>query len=76
MELSPPSIRTFAVGTAYHIGALISSASATIEATIGERFKLPPSKEGTPRYNYGIVMCIFLGCVSANGSKAQHQKHI
>ncbi|KAF2102784.1 MFS general substrate transporter [Rhizodiscina lignyota] len=63
MELAPSSIRTFAVGVAYHIGALVSSASATIEATIGEQFPLPPSKEGVKRYEYGIVMCIFLGCV-------------
>lgn len=72
MELSPPAIRTFAVGTAYHIGALISSASATIEATIGERFPLPPTEEGTKRYKYGLVMCIFLGCVSRNARKSLH----
>lgn len=64
MELSPGSFRTFIVGTSYQLGNLVSSASSTIEATIGERFPLPP-KGKTLRYNYGIVICIFMGCVYA-----------
>lgn len=64
MELSPGSFRTFVVGTSYQLGNLVSSASATIEATIGERFPLPP-KGKTARYQYGKVMCIFMGCVYA-----------
>ncbi|KAF2089639.1 sugar transporter family protein [Saccharata proteae CBS 121410] len=64
MELSPPSFRTFVVGTAYQLGNLVSSASSTIEATIGERFPLPP-KADQPRYAYGKVICIFMGCVYA-----------
>lgn len=52
------------MGTSYQLGNLVSSASATIEATIGERFPLPP-KGKTPRYEYGKVMCIFMGCVYA-----------
>ncbi|KAJ8605270.1 hypothetical protein MRB53_041526 [Persea americana] len=59
MELSPGSFRTFIVGTSYQLGNLISSASSTIEATIGERFPLPPLKTATKtvnRYNYGIVV--------------------
>lgn len=68
MELSPGSLRTFVVGTSYQLGNLASSASSTIEATIGERFPLPPlvNKETgkvTKRYEYGKVICIFLGCV-------------
>ena len=67
MELSPGSFRTFVVGTSYQLGNLISSASATIEATIGERFPLPPKGE-TKRYDYGTVICIvrllFLPCIS------------
>jgi SHS family lactate transporter-like MFS transporter len=66
MELSPPSFRTFVVGTSYQLGNLVSSASSTIEATIGERFPLPPKiSDGktTLRYKYGKVICIFLGCV-------------
>ena len=40
----------------------MSSASSTIESTIGERFPLPP-KGKTKRYKYGLVICIFLACV-------------
>ncbi|KAK0348006.1 Carboxylic acid transporter [Friedmanniomyces endolithicus] len=68
MELSPGSFRTFVVGTSYQLGNLVSSASSTIEATIGERFPLPPSHVGgktVPRYRYGIVISIFMGCVFA-----------
>lgn len=64
MELSPGSFRTFVVGTSYQLGNLVSSASSTIEATIGERFPLPP-KGKTERYKYGLVICIFMGCVYA-----------
>jgi len=64
MELSPGSFRTFVVGTSYQLGNLASSASATIEATIGERFPLP-LKGKTTQYKYGLVMSIFLGCVYA-----------
>lgn len=62
MELSPGSFRTFVVGTSYQLGNLVSSASSTIESTIGERFPLPP-KGKTPRYKYGLVICIFMACV-------------
>ncbi|KAI0482095.1 lactate/pyruvate transporter [Xylariaceae sp. FL0804] len=65
MELSPGAFRTFVVGTSYQLGNLVSSASSTIEATIGERFPLPPAADGTPRYGYGTVICIFMGCVYA-----------
>jgi len=68
MELSPGSLRTFVVGTSYQLGNLVSSASSTIEATIGEQFPLAPLlKAGKPvkRYEYGKVICIFLGCVYA-----------
>lgn len=40
----------------------MSSASSTIESTIGERFPLPP-KGNTRRYEYGRVICIFMACV-------------
>jgi len=68
MELSPGSFRTFVVGTSYQLGNLASSASSTIEATIGERFPLPPLESGgktVKRYDYGRVICIFMGCVYA-----------
>lgn len=64
MELSPGAFRTFVVGTSYQLGNLVSSASSTIESTIGERFPLPP-KGKTERYAYGKVICIFMGCVYA-----------
>ncbi|KAH7084488.1 carboxylic acid transporter protein-like protein [Paraphoma chrysanthemicola] len=64
MELSPGSFRTFVVGTSYQLGNLVSSASSTIEATIGEQFPLPP-KGKVKRYKYGLVICIFMGCVYA-----------
>ncbi|KAK7926591.1 H+ symporter family protein [Apiospora marii] len=44
MELSPGAFRTFVVGTSYQLGNLVSSASSTIESTIGERF--PPAAQG------------------------------
>ena len=69
MELSPGSLRTFVVGTSYQLGNLASSASSTIEATIGERYPLPPlqTKEGKTikRYEYGKVICIFMAAVYA-----------
>jgi MFS transporter, SHS family, lactate transporter len=63
-ELSPGSFRTFVVGVSYQLGNLASSASATIESKLGERFPLPPAK-GVKRYKYGLVICIFMGCVYA-----------
>ena len=64
MELLPGSFRTFIIGTLYQLGNLASSASATIQATIRERFPLPP-KGKTARYKYSLVVCIFLGCMYA-----------
>lgn len=68
MELSPGSFRTFVVGTSYQLGNLASSASSTIEARLGENYPLPSiEKEGkeVKRYNYGRVICIFMGAVYA-----------
>ncbi|GAW25351.1 putative MFS SHS lactate transporter [Rosellinia necatrix] len=61
-ELSPPVLRTTAVGLTYQLGNLASSAAATIQATIGERFPLPP-KDGMKRYDYGKVIGIFMAAV-------------
>ncbi|KAJ3525530.1 hypothetical protein NM208_g11602 [Fusarium decemcellulare] len=63
MELSPGAFRTFVVGTSYQLGNLVSSASSTIEARLGERFPLPENEEGESRYDYGKVICIFMACV-------------
>ncbi|CUM48114.1 uncharacterized protein AC631_03556 [Debaryomyces fabryi] len=62
-ELSTPAYeyRSFIVGIAYQLGNLASSASSTIESTIGERFPLP--EIGKDVVNYGKVMAIFMGCV-------------
>jgi SHS family lactate transporter-like MFS transporter len=62
LELSPGSFRAFVIGTAYQLGNLASSASSTIEATIGEHFPLPPTANGVKRYDYGKVIFIFVGC--------------
>lgn len=60
-ELAPPSYRTFVVGVSYQLGNLCSSASSTIESTIGERF--PIVRNGKHVFNYSKVMAIFMGCV-------------
>ncbi|KUM60663.1 hypothetical protein ACN42_g6464 [Penicillium freii] len=69
MELSPSSFQTFVLGTAYQMGNLASAASSTIESTLGERYPLPPGTraDGTivKRFNYGKVICIFMGAVYA-----------
>lgn len=63
LELAPEHFRSFVVGTSYQLGNLASSASSTIEATVGERFPLSPLPNGLTRYDYGKVMAIFMGCV-------------
>ena len=63
-ELSPPQFRSFVTGLSYQLGNLCSSASSTIESTIGERF--PIHREGEEDiYDYAKVMLIFMGCVFA-----------
>ena len=69
MELAPGSFQTFAVGSAYLFGSLASSASSTIEVTLGEHYLLAPlvKADGTvvDRYNYGKIICIFMGAIYA-----------
>lgn len=69
LELSPVAFQAFVVGSAYQFGNLASSASSTIEATIGERFPLSPliEADGTVvhRYHYGKVICILTGAAYA-----------
>lgn len=62
-ELAPELFRSFVVGVSYQLGNLVSSASSTIEATIGQRFPLPGKPAG--QYDYSKVMAIFMGCVYA-----------
>jgi len=52
------------VGVTYQLGNLASSASATIQSVIGERYPLPP-KNGVKRFDYGKVIGIFMGAVWA-----------
>ncbi|CAI5755699.1 unnamed protein product [Candida verbasci] len=61
MELVNPTYRAFLAGLAYQLGNLISSASSTIQARIGENF--PLEEEGM--YDYGFVMAIFCFAVFA-----------
>lgn len=55
IELSPPALRSLVVGLTYQLGNLASSASATIQGVIGERYPLPPTPEGVKRFDYGKV---------------------
>ena len=64
MEVSPEALRSTAVGLTYQLGNLASSASATIQAVIGEKYPLPPHN-GTKRFDYGKVIAIFMGAVWA-----------
>ncbi|CAJ0902463.1 14652_t:CDS:2 [Entrophospora sp. SA101] len=59
-ELSPPNLRGTFPGLTYQIGTLVSSSSAQIEATLGEKFRLD---NGVP--NYGLIIGILSGaCMS------------
>lgn len=64
MELAPQEFSSFVVGTAYQLGNLISAASSTIEASLGQRFPLESGTDSNAehRYDYGKVMAIFLAC--------------
>ncbi|KAL1961774.1 hypothetical protein VTN77DRAFT_1061 [Rasamsonia byssochlamydoides] len=65
VELAPTVLRSMMVGLTYQLGNLASSASATIQSVIGERFPLPPAADGTKRFDYGRVIAIFMGAVWA-----------
>lgn len=69
-ELSPPQFRSFVTGVSYQLGNLCSSASSTIESTLGERFPLENagaenSSDAHDVYDYAKVMAIFIGAVFA-----------
>lgn len=57
-----PKTHAFYVGISYQLGNLASSASATIETTIGEQFPITGA-DGTTVYDYGRVMSILAGAV-------------
>lgn len=65
LELSPIALRSLMVGLTYQLGNLGSSASATIQSIIGERYPLPSGPNGKKRFNYGKVIAIFMGAVWA-----------
>lgn len=65
LELSPMALRSFMMGLTYQLGNLASSASATIQSVIGERYPLPPAPDGDKRFDYGRVIAIFMGAVWA-----------
>lgn len=65
IEVSPVALRTLFLGLTYQLGNLASSASATIQAVIGERYPLPSGPGGVKRFNYGRVIGIFMGAVWA-----------
>ncbi|KAJ5573026.1 hypothetical protein N7450_010010 [Penicillium hetheringtonii] len=65
LELSPVALRSLMVGLTYQLGNLGSSASATIQSIIGERYPLPAGPGGKKRFNYGKVIAIFMGAVWA-----------
>lgn len=61
MEMAPPVIRTFVVGTAYQLGNLASSPAAQLQAKIAEEyFPLPSSHTGAKRYDYAKVICALI----------------
>lgn len=69
-ELSPPEFRGTFPGLSYQLGNLISSASAQIEATLGEKFPVTNSNgtvvhdsTGAAVPNYALIQAIFMGIV-------------
>jgi SHS family lactate transporter-like MFS transporter len=74
IELSPIAFRTFVVGTSYHLGVLAACASNTMLTAIAEGYPVTNATQGYPVtpnvakgpiYNYGYVMCTFMGGVFA-----------
>jgi SHS family lactate transporter-like MFS transporter len=65
MELSPPKYSTFVAGTAYQLGNLIASTTATIESALSEQYPLPPGADGKERHDYARVLCALMFMVYA-----------
>ncbi|KAK7439773.1 hypothetical protein VKT23_017347 [Stygiomarasmius scandens] len=63
-EISPPAFRASFAGIGYQLGCMIPSASAQMEATGGDNFRilLP---DGTSIPDYGTVQGILVGVVAA-----------
>ncbi|EER45433.1 sugar transporter [Histoplasma capsulatum H143] len=54
------ALRGLMVGFTYQLGNMVSSASATIQSVLGEKFPLPDSETGEKRFDYGKVFVIFM----------------
>lgn len=65
VELSPNVLRSLTVGLTYQLGNLASSASATIQSVIAERYPLPSAGNEARKFDYGRVIAIFMGAVWA-----------
>ncbi|TMW65854.1 hypothetical protein Poli38472_003619 [Pythium oligandrum] len=65
MELAPPKYSTFVAGTAYQLGNLISSTTATIESSLAEAYPLPPAADGSERHDYAKILCVLMFMVYA-----------
>lgn len=55
--------KAFYVGISYQLGNLASSAAATIETSLGEKYPIVNKKTGETVYDYGKVMSILVGAV-------------
>jgi SHS family lactate transporter-like MFS transporter len=65
IELSSVALRSLMVRLTYQLGDLRSSASATIQFIIGERYPLPPGLNGKARLNDGNFIASFMDAVRA-----------
>ncbi|KAJ1556041.1 hypothetical protein HK405_008328 [Cladochytrium tenue] len=60
-EISPPAIRATFPGLMYNLGNMVSAASATIEAQVGQNYPTTNYK-GDVVPNYGLTQAIFISC--------------
>ncbi|WOO79089.1 Carboxylic acid transporter [Vanrija pseudolonga] len=60
-EIAPPAFRALFTGLLYQLGNMVSSASAQIEASAGDKIRI--TVHGVDSPDYGTVQAIFLGAV-------------
>ncbi|KAJ5594107.1 uncharacterized protein N7459_000315 [Penicillium hispanicum] len=65
LGLSAIALRSFMVGLTYQLGNPATSASATSQSIIGERYPLSPGPGEKKSFDYGKVIAIFMGAVWA-----------
>ncbi|KAF9646665.1 MFS general substrate transporter [Thelephora ganbajun] len=65
-EISPSAFRSTFPGVAYQLGNMVSSASAQIEASVGQHARTTIMTSDGPKDvpNYALIQGIFIGCVS------------